>query len=110
GRSTSGRCRPSVSRCPTPPHPGGRGEREGPQADHEPMHDPWTTWRHTTGVPTHAAMTERLTSSHKTCRTRLHTCPSFRLFPVFYAMMGRMDTQAQYGAERRRDGLCGGGG
>jgi len=22
------------------------------------MHDPWKTWRHTTGVPTHAAVTD----------------------------------------------------
>src|SRR2546428_12007127 len=73
------------------------------------MHDPWETWRHTTGVPTHAAVTDGPTPSHQTSHTSLHTCAFCNILSVAYAIMeSRMHTQPQRKRGRRSGGLCGG--
>src|SRR2546428_3648599 len=75
------------------------------------MHDPWETWRHTTGVPTHAAVTDGPTPSHQTSHTSLHTCAFCNILSVAYAIMeSRMHTQPQRKRGRRSGGLCGGPG
>jgi hypothetical protein len=43
-------------------------------ADHDPMHEPWATWRPTTSVPTHAAVTFR--------PKKFQLFPYSRLLPV----------------------------
>src|SRR5262245_15533502 len=80
-------------------------------ADEQLRHELWETWRLTTAVRTHAAVTDRPTPSQPISPLTLPPLTSLRTFPVTYAMIeSRPSMETKRLARRRQGGFCHGPG